>query len=147
MRNALSLVLFGAATGAAAECRIALPVQEPQAQCTPRAAAAYDFAFCSVSLYISALSAPPLPNEDGDSLADSLHQASNAYARVSLALSDADKVKGNVEAAKRYYDSLRDKGDAVTPALHQIGLKCRGINQYHNEVLEEAAREIRSKRR
>lgn len=140
------LVAFSAAAGA--ECRITLPqLEAASAECTPRAAAAYDFAFCSVSYYITSVSASPLPDENGESEADSLRLASDAYARVSLALSDADQVKANVELAKRYYDSLRGEGETVTPKLQHIGERCLGINRHHNAILEEVAREIRARRR
>lgn len=148
MRSAALAALLLGATGAAAECRITLPqLETPSPECTPRAAAAYDFAFCSVSYYISAVSASPFPDENGESEADSLRQASDAYARVSLALSDAGQVKDNVERAKRYFDSLRGEGETVMPKLQQIGRLCLGINRHHDEILQEVAREIRAKRR
>jgi hypothetical protein len=148
MRSIAGALLLLLATGATAECRITLPQVDAEAPaCTPRAAAAYDFAFCSVSYYIGAVSASPFPDANGESQADSLRQASDAYARVSLALSDADRVKLNIERAKRYFDSLRGEGETVTPKLQQIGQRCLGINRHHDEILQEVAREIRAKRK
>lgn len=147
VHGAVLAALLAFAATAAAECRMSLPHEAPQAVCTPRVAAAYDFAFCSVSYYIGSLSAKPFPNGNGESEAESMRMASNAYAQVSLALSDAEKVKVNIDLAKRYFEDLRAHRDKVTPMLEQIGRKCYAINEHHNAVLEEVAQEIRARRR
>src|SRR6185503_4055021 len=82
------------------DCRIALPyVKTEIGDCTPRSAAAYDFAFCHLHFLVGALAAP-------DRSAEYRRRAIVA-GNVSRALSNAVTFQRNVELAKSYYESLQ----------------------------------------
>ena len=125
------------------KCRMTLPYEaDPSPDCTSRSAAAYDFAFCSVSFFIVALSAPESDKALGEkSRSAGYRKRSNDYAMVSAALSDPATLQNNVALAQKYYDSLNGKdGLYVRLAIDYINQKCDGVEAYHSDAIEEVGR-------
>ncbi len=78
------------------QCMISLPYlpEQKNADCSPKPAAAYDFAFCSVHYVVTSLSAPPSDKALGEkSMSEQYRRAGVLYARLSEVLSDANAVQ------------------------------------------------------
>jgi hypothetical protein len=110
----LGLVIAASAVGVApttaaqeqkpSECPIALPYRaDGTADCSPRGAAAYDFAFCAAYLSLTASSI------SDTNTSESLKRRGTAYFNVSEAFSSAETLKKNVTLIKEYFDSLEEQ--------------------------------------
>lgn len=126
-------------------CRITLPYQAGQfPTCSPQTAAAYDFAFCSVSYIITSLSAPESDKAMGEnSKSQAFHRKGMSYANISAALSDSDTLQRNVALAKKYYESLKGQSQLIGPSVEYVRTKCSNIESWHSEVLGELAQRLR----
>jgi hypothetical protein len=129
-------------------CRIALPYTPEQiSDCGPRAAAAYDFAFCSLSYLMFHAAAPPSDKALGEgSQSESFRRAGIAYARISEAFSDAGTFQRNTALAKKYYESLQGQANLFEPAIKYVRSKCTNVEGWHSEVLQQLIQELKSRR-
>jgi hypothetical protein len=125
------------------KCNIALPYQTDQiSDCSPQAAAAYDFAFCSLHYQMTSLSAPPSDRALGaNSKAAAFNRKGLFYAKISEALSNASTHEKNVGLAKQFYESL--KGQAVAPALDYVRAKCENVEGHHADALNKLAEKVK----
>lgn len=147
---ALFLILLGCATDepakievVARDCRIALPyVKTEIGECTPRSAAAYDFAFCYLHYALASAAAPPSDRARGAAgLWAQYERKAIAYGKTSQALSDDAVFRRNVGLAKRYYESLQKQNPMVTgPSLEYIRGKCDTLLAHHVDVLRNDQR-------
>jgi len=142
-------VLFLAVCGCATEkpanielvgqdCRIALPyVKAEIGACTPRSAAAYDFAFCHLHFVVAVLAAPPADRARGEAgLSAEFRRKAIAYGKVSQAL-DGAGFRRNVDLAKRYFESLQKQNPMVAgSSLEYVRAKCDNLGTHHAEVLQ-----------
>ena len=122
------------------DCRIALPyVKTEIGECTPRSAAAYDFAFCHLHFLVGALAAPASDRARGESgVSAELRRKANTYGRVSQRLSDGAVFRRNVDLARRYYASLQKQNPVVAgSSLEYVRAKCDSLGKYHVNVLQE----------
>src|SRR6185436_6164069 len=118
--------------------------KEKKSGCGPRSAAAYDFAFCSLSYLIRGHSAPE-PGPKGDP--EAFKRKGTVYAQIAEALSGGDAFRKNTEFAKRYFDSLKNQGDMIGPSLEYVHGNCDNIEKHHAEAINELSREYKSKGR
>jgi len=124
-------------------CRIALPhPKEKKSECGPRAAAGYDFAFCSLHYLIRGHSAPG-PDLKGDP--EAFKRKGTVYAQIAEALSGRPAFQKNTEFAKRYFDSLKDQGEMIGPSLEYVRRNCDNIEKLHAEAINELSREYKGK--
>ncbi len=126
-------------------CRISLPYRADQfPTCSPQSAAAYDFAFCSVSYIITSLLAPDSDKAMGEnSKTQAFHRKGMAYANISAALSDSDVFQRNVTLTKKYYESLKETSQLINPSIQYVRTKCSNIESWHSEVLSELAQRLK----
>lgn len=120
------------------ECRIALPYNAAEiGECTPRSAAAYDFAFCYLHYVVAAAAAPPADRARGEAgLSAKYKRQALAYGKVSQALSDEATFRRNIGLAKKYYQSLQKQNPMVTgSSLEYIRGKCDNLLTYHVDVI------------
>lgn len=152
---ALSAWSAGAAAQAPApkdqpNCRISLPYVDGEFPgCTPQTAAAYDFAFCSVSYHIISLAAPESDKALGDKSRSAAYQRKGTdYAMISAALSDAATLQKNVALAQKFYESLNGKENVyIRLTIDTIGLKCDAVEGHHADTLDEFTRAMQRKPR
>jgi len=122
------------------DCRIALPyVVSEVGDCTPRAAAAYDFAFCHLHYSIVALAAPPADKAKGGAGKSAQFQSrAVTSAKIARALSDDATFRRNVDLAKKYYESLQTQNPAfMETSLNYVRTKCENLPAHHAGVLQE----------
>jgi len=127
----------------ARDCRIALPyVAAEVGDCTPRTAAAYDFAFCHLHYVVAVLAAPPADKARGEAgLWAEFRRKAIAYGNVSRALSDADTFDRNVGLAKKYYASLQKQNPMIAgSSLEYVRSKCDNLAAHHATVLQGLGR-------
>jgi hypothetical protein len=149
----LLLALSAWSAGAAAQdqkknCPVSLPYVDGEfPDCTPQTAAAYDFAFCSVSYHIISLAAPASDKALGDKgRSASFGRKSTDYAMISAALSNAGTLQKNVALTQKFYESLNGKENVyIRLTIDTIGLKCDSIESHHSETLDEFARSMKSR--
>ena len=115
------------------DCRIALPyVKSEIGDCTPRTAAAYDFAFCHLHFVVGVMTAP------ASGVSEELRRKALTYGRVSQRLSDGAAFRRNVDLAKKYYESLQKQNPMVAgSSLEYVRAKCDSLGRYHATVLQE----------
>ncbi len=124
----------------ARDCRIALPyVAAEVGDCTPRTAAAYDFAFCHLHYVVAVLVAPPADKARGEAgLSAQYRRKAVIYANVSRALSDADTFKRNVGLARKYFESLQKQNPMIAgSSLDYVRSKCDNLAGHHAAVLQD----------
>jgi len=149
----LALCAWSAGTMAQApegqkRCPASLPYVDGELPgCTPQSAAAYDFAFCSVSYHIISLAAPESDKALGDKgRSASFRRKSTDYAMISAALSNAETLQKNVALTQKFYESLNGKENVyIRLTIDTIGLKCDSIESHHSETLDELARTMKSR--
>src|SRR5258706_2076787 len=120
-------------------CRIALPyVAAEVGDCTPQAAAAYDFAFCHFHYLVGALVAPPADRARGEAgLSAQFRRKAIAYGSLSQTLSDADTFDRNVALARKYYDSLQKQNPMIAgSSLEYVRSQCDNLAAHHATVLQ-----------
>ena len=64
------------------------------------------------------------------------------YANISAALSNSDTLQGNVELAKKYYESLKGQSHLIGFSVDYVRTKCSNIESWHSEVLGELAQRL-----
>jgi hypothetical protein len=120
------------------ECRIALPYNAAEiGECTPRSAAAYDFAFCYLHYALASAAAPASDRARGAAgLWEQYERKAVAHAKMSQSLSDAAAFRRNLDLAKRYYESLQKQNPMVTGrSLEYIRGKCDNLLTHHLDVI------------
>jgi phosphate uptake regulator len=124
-------------------CAIALPHGPNElVQCTPEFAAAYDLAFCSLHYSMTALAAPREDHsKQTEARVKELDRKALAFSRVSEMLTDGDRFRENVDAAQKYFESL--KGRAADVALERVQARCEDIESHHAAVLNEFIRRVK----
>jgi hypothetical protein len=147
------LALFAWSASAVAQtpegknCPISLPYTDGNfPDCTPQSAAAYDFAFCSVSYHIIALAAPESDKALGEKGRSAVFRRKGTdYAMISAALSNNETLQKNVALTQKFYDSLNGRENVyIRLSLDTIGLKCEALEGHHSDTLEEFARSMKS---
>lgn len=121
------------------ECRIALPYNAAEiGECTPRSAAAYDFAFCYVHYLVGSLAAPPEDKARGEAgLWAEYRRKAIASGKVAQALSDKRTFERNVALTRKYYESLQKQNPVSTgSALEYVRAKCDNLPAHHAAVLQ-----------
>jgi hypothetical protein len=129
-------------------CPVSLPYVDGQLpDCTAQSAAAYDFAFCSVSYHIISLAAPESDKALGEkSQSASYRRRGTDYAMVSAALSNAETLQKNVALTQKFYESLNGKENVyIRLTLDTIGLKCDGLEGHHSATLDELGRTTKAR--
>ena len=127
-------------------CRIALPYSlEQKSDCSPRAAAAYDFAFCSFSYHAFSAAATPADRALGDnSRSAAFRNAGATYAKISEGLSDASAFQRNTASTKKYYESLQGQAHFGS-AIAYVRDKCANVEEWHSEVLLQLILELKNR--
>ncbi|HEU0282687.1 MAG TPA: hypothetical protein VFQ99_02800 [Gallionella sp.] len=131
------------------KCQALLPFPAAeQSNCSPKFAAAYDFAFCFVNYSIAAHYASQSNSTQGSTAPqDALKKKAMVYAQVSVRLSDTDSFKKNIEYAKKHFEYLAKQTNEVRDtAIQFIARGCQNIEVQHSAVLEELVKDLQSKR-
>lgn len=126
-------------------CAISLPYRPEQiSDCSPQAAAAYDFAFCALTYdMVSHLAPPSDKNLRENSQSEAFKQKSLTLAHISALLSDVDTLQKNTELTKKYYESMNGKeGRLISSSVDYVLMKCKRLNASHGEVLLELAKKL-----
>jgi hypothetical protein len=136
---AVPFLAFGQGAGSKVEpgkCSISLPYRRDAAlNCSPKPAAAYDFAFCAVNYRMASRAALEMnqPTRSGQ-----YEKAEVAYARISEALSDKPTHQRNTELAQDYFTSLIGQpSELVRVARSHVDSKCEGVEDWHSKILVE----------
>jgi len=130
----------------ARDCRIALPyVAAEIGDCTPRSAAAYDFAFCHLHYAVAVLAAPPADRARGDAgLWAEFTRKAIRYGEVSRALSDPETFKKNLDLSKKYFASLQKQNPMIAgSSMDYVRTKCDNLGTHHAAVLQGLGRSQR----
>lgn len=129
-------------------CRISLPYKVGQfPDCTPQSAAAYDLAFCAVANIAAAKFAPESDKSLGENSKSAvLLRDAAAYLKISEGLTDADKLKHNVDLVKNFYSSLQGKADDdIQMSLNYVQQKCQNVYAWHRQPVDELVQRLKSK--
>jgi hypothetical protein len=121
-------------------CRIALPyVAVEVSDCTPRTAAAYDFAFCHFHYVVAVAVAPAADMAKGETgLSAQYRRRAITYGNLSKALSDPETFDRNVGLAKKYFESLQKQNPMLAgSSLDYVRSKCDNLSAYHSTVLRD----------
>ena len=106
--------------------------------CTPRTAAAYDFAFCHFHYVVAVAVAPAADKAKGEAgLSAQYRRKAITYGNISKALSDPDTFERNVELAKKYFESLQKQNPMIAgSSLEYVRSKCDNLAAHHAAVLQ-----------